>query len=141
MAVIKKKIMGLSIVAMIIVVIAIIGCYIVVSLNANGKTFNKVEVIPNNKVGLLLGTSPITPQGEHNYYFDNRIKATAKLYKRGKIRRIIASGGDYAERENGCDELTALRDSLMTYGIPESVITLDYQGLHTRNSILKAKNI
>lgn len=126
---------------MTIIVVALVGCYIIVSVNANGRTYNIVEDIPYNKVGLLLGTSPITPQGEHNYYFDNRIKATAELYQSGKISRIIASGGDYSDRDNGCDELTAMRDSLTAYGVPDSVITLDYQGLRTLNSIVKANAI
>lgn len=49
------------------------------------------------------------------------------------VSYIIASGGDYSDRENGCDELTAMRDSLTVYGIPDSVITLDCQGLRTLN--------
>lgn len=141
MAITKKKIIRLSIAAMTIIVVALVSCYIVVSVNANGKIYNTVEDIPYNKVGLLLGTSPVTPQGEHNYYFDNRIQATAELYHNGRISYIIASGGDYSERENGCNELTAMRDSLMAYGVPDSVITLDYQGLRTLNSIVKAKTI
>lgn len=121
---------------------SVIGlCYLVVSVNANDKTFNLIDNIPQNKVGLLLGTSPITPQGGHNYYFDNRIYATVELYEQGKIEQIIASGGDYSNRENGCNELTAMRDSLVAQGVPDSVITLDYQGLRTFNSIVKAKEI
>lgn len=126
---------------MALAIVAIVGCYIVVSANANGKTCDKTEDIPYNRVGLLLGTSPITPQGEHNYYFDNRIKAIAELYQSGKISHIIASGGDYSDRENGCDELTAMRDSLVVHGVPDSVITLDYQGIRTLNSIVKAKTV
>ena len=141
MATTKKKIIRLSIIAMAIMAVGIIVCYVVVSANANGKTYDKAEDIPYNKVGLLLGTSPITPQGEHNYYFDNRIQAVAELYHNGKISRIIASGGDYSDRENGCDELTAMRDSLMALGVPDSVITLDYQGIRTLNSIVKAKAV
>lgn len=121
---------------------SVIGlCYLVVSVNANDKTFNLIDNIPQNKVGLLLGTSPVTPQGGHNYYFDNRIYATVQLYEQGKIKQIIASGGDYSNRENGCNELTAMRDSLVAQGVPDSVITLDYQGLRTFNSIVKAKEI
>lgn len=121
---------------------SVIGlCYLVVSVNANDKTFNLIDNIPQNKVGLLLGTSPVTPQGGHNYYFDNRIYATVQLYEQGKIKQIIASGGDYSNRENGCNELTAMRDSLVAHGVPDSVITLDYQGLRTFNSIVKAKEI
>lgn len=141
MAINKKKIVRLFIIAMTLMVVAVIGCYVVVSHNANVKTYDKTEDVPYNKVGLLLGTSPITPQGEHNYYFDNRIKAAADLYHNGRISRIIASGGDYSDRENGCDELTAMRDSLVVHGVPDSVITLDYQGTRTLNSIFKAKAV
>lgn len=104
------------------ILVSVIGlCYLIVKYNANNKTFDNVSCIPQNKVGLLLGTSPVTPQGEHNYYFDNRIYSTVELYEQGKITQIIASGGDYS-RENGCNELTAMRDSLTAHGVPDSVI-------------------
>jgi len=136
----KRKAIRLSIMAMIIITIIIIGCYIAVSINANNTTYDSIKAIPYNIVGLILGTSPVTPQGEHNYYFDNRIYATVELYGQGKIKQIIASGGDYSA-QNGCNELTAMRDSLVAHGVPDSVITLDYQGLRTLNSIVKAKDI
>lgn len=111
-----------------------------VSTNAKGKTFNDVQSIPYNEVGLLLGTSPITSNGEHNYYFDERIKAAAMLYHSGKIRRIIASGGDYSNN-GGCNELIAMRDSLIKQGIPDSLVSLDYQGTRTLHSITKVKDL
>lgn len=126
---------------MAVITIAVIACYAIISINANDKTYDSINSTPYNKVGLLLGTSPITPQGEHNYYFDNRIQATAEIYHNGRIGNIIASGGDYSDRENGCNELTAMRDSLMALGVPDSVITLDYQGIRTLNSIVKAKAV
>ena len=73
--------------------IVILSCYLLVPVNARGKTFNDVQDIPFDEVGLLLGTSPVTSNGEHNYYFDERIKATATLYHSGKIKINIASGG------------------------------------------------
>lgn len=126
---------------MAVIVVAVIACYTIISINANDKTYDSIKAISYNKVGLLLGTSPITPQGEHNYYFDNRIKATAGLYHNGRISHIIASGGDYSDRENGYNELTAMRDSLVVHGVPNSIITLDYQGIRTLNSIVKAKAV
>lgn len=64
----------------IFMLFSVIGlCYLIVSVNANEKTFNLIDNIPQNKVGLLLGTSPVTPQGGHNYYLDNRIYATVEL--------------------------------------------------------------
>ncbi|MDL2265641.1 YdcF family protein [Parabacteroides sp. OttesenSCG-928-G21] len=119
----------------------IICCDWIVSNNAKDRLFANVEDIPYNKVGLLLATSPITPQGIHNYYFDYRIEATTELYRNGKIDYIIASGGDYSFRPNGYNELTSIRDSLTAYGIPDSVIILDYEGTRTLNSIVKAKEV
>ena len=61
------------------------------------------------------------------------------MYHKGKIKRIIASGGDYSE-QGGCNEVIAMRDSLMAYNIPDSAILLDYNGTRTLNSIKQAKN-
>ena len=106
------------------------------------KTYDTVDNIPHRKVGLLLGTSPRTPQNEPNFYYINRITATADLYKAGKINRIIASGGDYSQRASGgYNELIAMRDSLIAHGIPDSVIILDYDGTRTLNSIVKVKEV
>ncbi len=127
-----------------ICLVAILGLsaiYAVVSINAHGRTYDDVKDIPSFEYGLLLGTSPITPQGDHNYYFDNRIKAAAELYEAGKVEKIIASGGDYSgEQTNGCNELEAMRDSLVAHGVPARYIYLDYDGLRTINSIAKAKD-
>lgn len=121
---------------------AILASYIVVVGNASGRTYDDVNSIPHNRFGLLLATSPITPEGEHNYYFDNRVIAAYDLYKAGKIDFIIASGGDYTkEHKYGCDEPAALRDSLVARGVPSERILLDYEGLRTINSIVKAKEI
>ena len=124
------------------VLLLIAICHCIIVWNASGKTYDNVEAIPHNKVGLLLATSPITPGGAHNFYFENRIKAADELYKAGKIDFIIASGGDYRQSQrNGCDEPGAIRDSLVARGIPENRIILDYEGTTTRNSIYKAKQI
>lgn len=136
----KKKCKILLLCLVTVLLIAILSCYLLVSANAKGKTFNDVQDIPFNKVGLLLGTSPVTSNGEHNYYFDERIKATATLYHSGKIKRIIASGGDYSN-DGGCNELIAMRDSLIKQEVPDSLISLDYQGTRTLHSIVKVKDL
>ena len=134
----KCRIILLCLVAVFLTII--LSCYLSVCINAKGKTFNNVQSIPYNEVGLLLGTSPVTSNGEHNYYFDERIKATTTLYHSGKIKRIIASGGDYSSN-GGCNELIAMRDSLIKQGIPDSLVSLDYQGTRTLHSITKVKDL
>lgn len=139
----RKLIKGFSAIACGFVLL-LAGCYMAVEWNASGRTFDNIEDVPHNKVGLLLATSPITPGGARNFYFDNRIKAADELYKAGKIDYIIASGGDYTtDRDNphGCDEPESIRDSLVARGIPADRILLDYEGTRTLNSIVKAKEV
>lgn len=136
----KKKCRIILLCSVTTLLIIILGCYLLVSVNARGKTFDDVQDMPFNEVGLLLGTSPVTSNSEHNYYFDERIKAAAMLCRSGKIRRIIASGGDYSSN-GGCNELVAMRDSLIKQGVPDSSVSLDYQGTRTLHSIAKVKDL
>ena len=117
-------------------------CNTEVEQYAAGRTFDRAEEVPHNRVALLLGTSPIAPDGHHNHYFDTRIEAAERLFKASKIDSIIVSGGDYRGSEkHGCDEPAAMRDSLVNRGIPSSRIILDYGGTRTLKSIAKAKGV
>lgn len=139
--IIKRIVIFIS--SCVLVIIGIIAiCYASVVSNAEGRTYDSVDSIPHNRVGLLLATSPITPGGAHNFYFENRIKAAEELFMSGKVDLIIASGGDYTQTvKNGCDEPKAIRDSLVSRGIAADRIILDYDGTRTINSIAKAKEI
>lgn len=121
--------------------LVLMGIYGIVSLNSAGRTYDDVSSIPAREYGLLLATSPITPQGGHNFYFDNRIKSAVELYNAGKVKKIIASGGDYTGQHNGngCDEPKAILDSLVAKGVPAEAIILDYDGQRTIKSIVNAK--
>lgn len=137
----KRRILFLCM-AMIVVIIAVIAmCDVVVTRNASGKTYEDVDSVPHRRVGLVLGTSPIsTWNGRRNYYFDYRVKAGADLYKAGKVDWLVVSGGDYRNTENGYDEPVAMRDSLMKQGVDSTRVILDYDGTRTLNSIAKMRD-
>jgi SanA protein len=100
-------------------------------------TSNLDEVKPT-KVGLLLGTSRILKNGIKNDFFFNRIDATVELYKNGKIKFIIVSGDNSKDNYN---EPLDMKKELIKNGIPDSVIFLDYAGLRTLDSVIRAKEI
>lgn len=138
----KKKLFLILSFGLALIIAVIIVCNIIIINNAKSRIYNHSGDIPHNQYGLLLGTSPITPQGTHNYYFDNRIDAAVELFHAGKIDMIIASGGDYRATEKyGCDEPAAMRDSLMAHGIPSEKIILDYDGTRTIKSFQNARNL
>ena len=90
---ILKRILLFAITIAVAVIGVIVSCHLSVARNASSRTYDSVDSIPHNRVGLLLATSPITPVGTRNFYFDNRIKAAEELLKAGKVDLIIASGG------------------------------------------------
>lgn len=141
----RRRIKQIAIVVfggLLAIAIVIAVCNILVVNNAKGRTFDNLSDVPTREIGLLLGTSPIAPDGAHNYYFDNRMKAAADLYHAGKIRRILVSGGDYTMTEkHGCDEPTAMRDSLVAHNVPDTCIIEHWQGWRTINSIEAVKNL
>ena len=138
----KRKIIIWLFVIIVCLVAIVLMCDIFVARNASGKTYTDVVSTPHRKVGLILGTSPIsTWTGRKNYYFDYRIKAGADLYKAGKVDWLVVSGGDYRNTENGYDEPVAMRDSLMKQGVDSTRIILDYDGTRTLNSIAKMRDV
>ena len=135
----KRKIIIWSI-AIIAAIIALISvCDISVSKNAAGKTFDDVDSIPHRKVGLIIGTPPIsTWDGRKSDYLDNRIEAGADLYKAGKVDWLVVSGRVH---ENGYDEPVVMCVSLIKRGVDSTRIILDYDGTRTLNSIAKMRDV
>ena len=137
----RRKICASALLIGISLIVVVVGCNLAVIYNGKGRVFDRAKDVPLNTYGLLLATSPITPGGARNFYFDNRITAADSLFKLGRIDYIIASGGDYrADHKFGCDEPAAIRDSLVARGVPADRIILDYEGTRTLNSIVKAKH-
>lgn len=138
---IKRTVVG-TVISLCVIAIVMIICDRMVDHAAKNRLYDDVEDIPHRKVGLVLGTSPIsTWNGRRNYYFDHRIKAAADLYKAGNVDWLVVSGGDYRNTENGYDEPVAMRDSLIKQGVDSVYIILDYDGTRTLNSIAKMRDV
>jgi len=106
--------------------------------NATTKfCYNDVKSIPENKVGLLLGTSK-TARGGINLFFKYRIEAAASLFAEGKIKHIIVSGDNHIANYNEPEEM---KNELMKLGVPDSCITLDYAGFRTLDSVVRCEKV
>ncbi len=97
-----------------------------------------LDKLPDNKCGLLLGTSKYRPEGGINPYFSNRLDAAVTLFRAGKIRYIIASGDNRSVNYN---EPRAMMSGLKERGIPAEKIYLDYAGFRTLDSVVRAREI
>lgn len=122
------------------VIIALIFVFISNTWVKNSTTkfcYSDVKSIPENKVGLLLGTSK-TARGGANLFFKYRIEAAATLFKEGKIKHIIVSGDNHIANYN---EPLEMKNELMNLGVPDSCITLDYAGFRTLDSVVRCEKV
>lgn len=124
---------------MIVFPLVLLGvCNLIIEETARGKTFTDINLLPQNKVGLVLGTSRGLLEGGLNPYYTHRIEAAIALFKAGKIRFVLVSG------DNGTlyyNEPMTIKKDLVAGGIPEDRIFLDYAGFRTLDSMVRAKAI
>ena len=102
------------------------------------ENFYEVSKLPSNDVGLVLGTSKGVHGKKVNLFFKYRMEAAAKLYKEGKVKFLILSGNHDSVFYN---EPNDMKQALMSLGVPENVMTLDFAGFRTYDSILRCKEV
>lgn len=102
------------------------------------KTYESIEKVPYNRVGLLFGTSPLNSDGETNEYFSYRIMAASQLFKAGKIDYILVSGDNQHPSYN---EPRLMRKALVKAGVPAERIVFDFAGIRTLDSVVRARKV
>jgi len=110
----------------------------VVSYSQKSHCYTEMEIIPQNHVGLLLGTSKKVRGGNPNLYYMYRIVAAAELYHKGKVKKIICSGDNGTLEYN---EPIAMKQDLVSRGVSEADVFLDYAGFRTLDSVVRARAI
>ncbi len=109
----------------------------IVRLKTQSRSTTELLELPAADVGLVLGTSPKVGQ-RANRYFTYRIDAAEKLYKSGKIKCLLLSGANPSLYYN---EPLKMLEALVERGIPKDKIVLDYAGLRTLDSVVRAKEV
>lgn len=132
------KALATSVVLCLLAATGILFSLYLVNHNTQDKLYNSVQAIPANNVGLVLGASAKLGNGFKNLYFEYRMDAAAQLYHAGKVKHLIVSGDNSTPYYN---EPADMRTALIKRGVPAQCITLDYAGLRTLDSVVRAKNV
>lgn len=99
---------------------------------------SEISELPDVKVAIIPGTVKLLRSGYVNQYFQYRIDAAVKLYESGKVKHFLVSGDNSRHDYN---ESNDMRLSLIEAGIPDSVITMDFAGFDTYDSVIRAKEV
>ncbi len=121
-----------------LLVLIISVCNIWIVKSTENKVYSDLKLLPNHRIGLVLGTSYRSVGGGPNPFFQNRIETAATLYSMGKIDHFILSGDNSTMYYN---EPLEMQKALIKKGVPSSAITLDYAGLRTLDSVVRSKKI
>jgi vancomycin permeability regulator SanA len=117
-----------------------LGLLLIVFLNgwviraADGKIYTKIENVPAQDVGLVLGAGP------GSLYFEDRLDAGAALYHAGKVRHLIVSGEGDPQDPYG-SETALMQTGLIKRGVPKAAITRDDAGYRTLDSMARARKV
>lgn len=109
-----------------------------IRLTTVAAVYDRVEDIPHNTVGLVLGTAEKSRHGGPNAYFTHRMEAAAALFHAGKVDHLLLSGDN---GRKGYNEPADMRRALIHAGVDSSAITLDYAGFRTYDSMVRAQAV
>lgn len=125
--------------AIVFLLVLIVGaCNVWIVKSTEGSVYSDLRLLPNHRIALVLGTSHRSVGGGPNPFFQNRMEMAATLYSMGKIDHFILSGDNSSRYYN---EPLEMKKALIRKGVPDSVITLDYAGLRTLDSVVRSKKI
>ncbi|MDB5987357.1 MAG: hypothetical protein JWR16_2410 [Nevskia sp.] len=127
-----------ALIALVVVaaVVALVNNWVI--NNSEAYVYESWSLLPDNEVGVILGTSPFTRSGAPNPLFYGRIQAAVQLFQLGKIQKIIVSG---ANPDSTYNEPRQMRRELIKAGIPKEVITMDFAGFRTLDSVARAQAV
>lgn len=135
----KKLFLKLVFLILLVSTVFIVFSNVLITQSTKKLIYTDVQTIPNkHNVGLLLGTSQYTTKGRTNLFFQYRIESAAQLYRTGKIKHIIVSGDNSLAEYN---EPRQMAKALKKIGVPDSVITLDFAGFRTLDSVVRCKKV
>ena len=118
------------------VVAAVAGPSLWVRARASRRTFAPADV-PAQPVAVVFGAG-LQPDGRPSPFLALRLDVAADLYQRGKVRVVLVSGDN---RSDGYDEPTAMRDYLISRGVPGARIVRDFAGRDTYSTCVRARRI
>ncbi len=118
--------------------IVVLVCNWWVVRQTRSRVYFDIQKLPANDMALVLGTSRLVSSGKENLFFRYRMEATARLWREGKIKYIILSGNNDSEFYN---EPLDMQHALHRLGVPDEVMTLDYAGYRTFDSVVRCKRV
>ena len=93
---------------------------------------------------VLTGVSDNQREPQDRVYFNkgaDRVTHTVQLYKMGKIRKVLLSGGSGAFSDPNIMEADNLKRAMVMMGVPDSIIMVENNSKNTHQSAVNVKKL
>jgi vancomycin permeability regulator SanA len=115
--------------------LVVLGTNLAVGETTRHAIFAEQDV-PPMQTALVFGAG-VEPDGSPSAMLSDRLDIAVRLYRSGKVRRILLSADDLA----GDREISAMRARLRGAGIPSATVLVDERGFSTRDSCARARTV
>ncbi|MBD3238502.1 MAG: hypothetical protein GF332_02595 [Candidatus Moranbacteria bacterium] len=96
-----------------------------------------IQDLPEQQTALVLGAL-VNSDGSLSHILFDRCQAAIKLYKTGKVKRILVSADNSRVNYN---ETEAAVNYIISQGVPSQHVYSDYAGFDTYDSLYRARDI
>jgi uncharacterized SAM-binding protein YcdF (DUF218 family) len=105
--------------------------------------YKSFEEIPNSEIGIVLtGVTNLNKTTTDRTFFGrgaDRITQALQLYRMGKIKKILITGGQGLNPTNPYSEAELLKRFLIMTGMPDTDILIEEKSVNTRENALFTK--
>lgn len=123
--------------AVVLVTVLAPNVWILVESSGRVSTYGEDGDTAAAPVAIVLGAAVYGPS-DPSPWLKYRLETAAGLYSSGRVDAILVSGDN---GRVGYDEPTAMRDYLVSQGVPSEAIALDYAGFDTYDTCVRARSI
>lgn len=133
----------LVVIAAVVLGLALLGLFFVLALDrwteasSASRISSRLAEVPEHRVALVLGAM-VYPDGRLSAMLHDRVAAAVRLYKAGKVEKLLMSGDNSQSRY---DEVTAMRNAAIRMGVPSDDVVRDFAGFRTWDSLYRAREI
>ncbi|HET7445586.1 MAG TPA: ElyC/SanA/YdcF family protein [Solirubrobacterales bacterium] len=121
----------------VLVVLLVAGSNAYVLLTYDGDSTSDVAEVPAAPVAIVPGAL-VQPNGKMSVMLGDRVKDAYRLWKAGKVERILVSGDHHTW---AYDEPDTMRKALVARGVPPQDVFEDHAGFDTWATMVRARSI
>ena len=120
---------------LLVALVGISNAYVL--LSTDGESTGSVADVPHVQVAIVPGAL-VQPDGRMSTMLADRVAAAAKLWRAGKVDRVLVSGDHHSW---SYDEPDTMRKALVRDGVPPRDVFEDHAGFDTWATMVRARGV